>query len=233
VADSFFRATEQERWRDAARLMDLATFGALRDQDVSNMRDAGKRVHHVTPEELMKFDPKMPRAVASYQAARSNEQIGRNDWLSHEYANVSSIDNLAALSAEDAAARWLEARDSRYMMRQALVAQRGLCEVPDSILAQTVHFTRPTFRRVGTVLADSLAYVLYTADTSSESGQDSVTAGHARQRSAEATYVMSPPVLTLRRLDGQWRIAPSFGMSNAGSVVIACDPKPRARKRVH
>ena len=233
VADSFFRATEQGRWRDAARLMDLATFGALRDQEVANMRDAGKHVHDVTPERLMKSDPQMPRVVARYQAARMNEALARVDWLSHEYANVSSIDSLAALSAEDVAARWLEAKDSRYMMRQALVAQRGHCEVPDSILAQTVHLTRPALRRLGTVMADSLAYVLYTEEMSPEPDRDSVTVRHARQRSAGAAYAMSPPVLTLRRVSGQWRIAPSFGMSNAGSFVIACDPKPPARKQVH
>jgi hypothetical protein len=233
VADSFFRATEQERWRDAARLIDLATFGALRDQELANMRSARKRMHQVTPEELMKFDPRMPRVVASYQAARANEQLGRNDWLSHEYANVSSADSLAALSPLDAAARWLEARDSRYMMRQALVAQRDHCEVPDSILEQTVHLTRPTHRRLGTVAADSLAYVLYTEDLPPEPDSASAKALHARQRSAGATYVISPPVLTLRRVSGQWRIAPSFGMSTAGSAVISCDPKPPARKQTH
>jgi hypothetical protein len=83
------------------------------------------------------------------------------------------------------------------------------------------------------VMADSLAYVLYTEEMSPEPGQDSVTVRHARQRSAWAAYVMSPPVLTLRRISSQWRIAPSFGMSNNGSFAIACEPKAPARKQVH
>ena len=120
VVDSFFRAEEQERWTDAARLMDLHAVGAMRDQEVSNVRMARLRVHHVTPEELMRFDPKMPRVVAKSQAAKSNEQVGRFDWIRHEYADVPSADSLASLSTVDAAARWLEARDTRYMMRRAL-----------------------------------------------------------------------------------------------------------------
>lgn len=233
VADSFFRATEQERWRDAARLMDLATFGALRDQDVANMRNARTRVHRMTAEEFMKFDPKMPRAVARYQAARSNEQIGRNDWLLHEYADVPTVDSLAALSAEDAAARWLQAKDQRYMMRQALANQSGSCSVPDSIVAQAVHLPRPSYRELGTVIADSLAYVLYTEDMSPEATPDSATETYARARITGASYVMSPPVLTLRRVGGLWRIAPSFNMSNTGVAMIACErPKP-ARKPAH
>src|SRR5690348_11738600 len=70
VVDSFFRATQQQRWRDAARLMDLEAFGDLRDQSVRFMRHPPS-VHRITPEEMMKYDPRMPRAVAEYEAERS------------------------------------------------------------------------------------------------------------------------------------------------------------------
>ena len=230
VADSFFRAQEQGRWRDAARLMDLHTFRALRDREVSDVRKARFRAHHVTPEELMRFDPKMPRAVAEYQAARSNEHIVRNDWLLHDYADVPSADSLAALSVEDAAARWLEARDTRYMMRRAVATQSAQCNLPDSLKAELMDVSAPSYRTIGTVMADSLSYVLYTQDRSPEAAGDSVPPRRVRMTSAEASYVMAPPVLTLRLLDGRWRIAPSFDMSNSGVAMVACKARVPARK---
>src|SRR3954463_10606216 len=84
VADSFFHATEQARWRDAARLMDLETFGALRDQEVRSARKGSRNVYSVTPDQLMKYDPKMPRALAEYQAAQSNDLPRRTDWFLNE-----------------------------------------------------------------------------------------------------------------------------------------------------
>jgi hypothetical protein len=230
VADSFFRAQEQERWRDAARLMDLHTILALRDEEVSNVRKARFRTHHVTPEQLMRFDPKMPRAVAEYQAARSNEQSVRNDWLLHEYADVPSADSLAALSAEDVAARWLKAKDTRYMMRRALATHSAECNLPDSIKAELMDVPAPSYRTIGTVMADSLAYVLYTQDRSPEAARDPVPPRRARMKSAEASYVMAPPVLTLRLLDGRWRIAPSFDMSSSGVAMVACEAHVPSRK---
>lgn len=232
VVDSFFKATEQERWRDAARLMDLATFGALRDEEVRNIRHARERRHPITPEMLMKSDPRMPRAVARYQAARSNEAMDQSDWLVRDYAHVENVDSLAALSAEDAAARWLEAKDPRYTMRQSLAEARTRCNVPDSVLARLVHLPVTTDRVLGTVLDDSLAYVLYTERPSADDTLDSAAQRRGRAPAAHASWIIPPPVMTLRSIGGQWRVAPAmpFGVMSGYTSFVNCEPTRSSRK---
>jgi hypothetical protein len=225
VVDSFFHASEHERWRDAARLMDLEAFAELRDQTVRFMRQP-RNVPRLTPQELIKHDPKMPRVVAEYEAARSNEAMSRYNGVSLEYANVSSVDSLAALPVEEAAARWLEARDPRYHMRRSLEEVRSRCDLPDSVVSRVLLAAPSTTARVlGTVLEDSIAYVLYAEQPVERGGADSVAAGARGRRSAHrATMVMPPPVLTLRRLGSRWRIAPGepFGGWSGYMSVTDC-----------
>ena len=224
VVDSFFRATEQERWRDAARLMDLDAFGELRDQAVRFMRHQ-PTVHRATPEEFMKMDPKMPRLVAEYQAARSNEAMTRYGGVSQDYANVPSVDSLAALPVDEAAARWLQAKDPRYRMRRSLEEVRRRCDLPDSIMTTLLNEQIMTAHVLGTVLEDSIAYVLYAEKPVQRGGTDSAAARARRRRSTpRAAWVMPPPVLTLRRLGSGWRIAPGepFGGWSGYMTVADC-----------
>ena len=239
VVDSFFRAREQSRWRDAARLMDLESFGGLRDEAVRNMRRP-PTVHHVTPEDLMKSDSKMPRVVAEYQASRSNEQIGRNDWLLYEYADVSSADSLAALPLDVAAARWLQARDPRYQMRRSIEAQRISCDLPDSTITRLIRMPMTRARVLGTVLADSMAFVLYdevpVVDEPEARPDSTRRRAKHRRASAPAFAVMPPPVLTLRRVGTHWRIAPGepFGGWSGFSAFIDCSgARPGDTSSVH
>jgi hypothetical protein len=208
VVDSFFRASAQERWRDAAHLMDLETFAELRDQAVRFMRRQ-PIVHRVTPEEYMKSDPKMPRVVAEYQAARTNEVMAHYGGVSQDYANVPSVDSLAALSVDEAAARWLQAKDSRYQMRRSLEEVRSRCNIADSLLTSVLD-RAPTFTAqvLGTVLEDSIAYVLYAEKPVQQRGADSVSEHPRRGSTPHASWVMPPPVVTLRRVGPNWRIAP-------------------------
>lgn len=228
VADSFFSAIVQERWREAAQLVDLLTFGALRDQEVRNMRRARERAHPMSADELMKHDPKMPRVVAEYQAAQVNERSTEFDFLSYEYANVPTIDSLAALPVVDATARWLEAGDPRYRMRQAMAVQRSRCALPDSVLARFMPLV--AYHVIGAVTADSLAYVLYEEHMSTPAidSIDSASTRRRHQRNASrASFVEPPSVMTLRRLGGDWRIAPSFPFGNTAVMVAECpDAKP-------
>jgi hypothetical protein len=223
VVDSFFRATEQQRWRDAARLMDLEAFGELRDQAV-RFRRRPQKVHRLTPDELMKHDPKMPREVAEYEVARSNEAMARYDGVSQEYANVPSVDSLAALPVEEAAARWLQARDPRYQMLRSLDEVRSRCNLPDSLVARALlQAPSTTAQVIGTVLEDSVAYVLYVDKPVRQGGADSARA-HRRRSAPRASWAMPPPVLTLRRLGSHWRIAPGepFGGWSGYMTVSDC-----------
>lgn len=219
VADSFFTAWGQARWTDAARLMDLGTFGRLRDEEVRSLRNA--RTRRLTVDELMRESPKMPRAVAEYQAAQFNERAGRNDWLPYEYANVRSVDSLAALSVEEAAARWLEAKDQRYTMRRALEEQRSRCNVPDSVFAQMFPFPTTKYQVLGIVVKDSLAWALFE-ETFDVPGSDSLHPPRAgRSRGSVASWAGPPSVLTLRRIGDAWRVAPGMPFGNQSSIMVA------------
>ena len=189
VADSFFHAWARANWKEAAGLLDLETFGMLRDQEVRSMR--ATRSRRLTAEELMKEVPKMPRAVAEYQAAEFNERAITNDWLSHDYANVPSVDSLAALSVLDAAARWLEARDGAYKFRRALESERTRCSLPDSLFKDMWPASR--YRVLGTVETDSLAYALYE-EVFNVTKSDSLPASRAA-RVRRSTCVLDAPSL--------------------------------------
>jgi len=223
VVDSFIRATEQAHWRDAARLMDLESFAAMREQAVRFARRPQAKVHRMTAEEMMKADPKMPRVVAEYEASRSNAQIDSFNWLAYEYADVPSVDSLAALSAEDVAARWLEAKDARYRMRRALEAQRSRCNLPDSVFTKLIEMPPMTHRILGTVMADSIAYVLYEKSRPFRAEPDSAGQSARRRRPvSRETYVSPPPVMTVRRVGIDWRIAPSFPFDEVGVMMAEC-----------
>lgn len=228
VADSFFRAWGDARWRDAARLLDLQAFGRLRDAQVHSMRRA--RIRRMTAEELMREAPKMPRAVAEYQAAEFNARAGRNDWLLYDYANVPSVDSLAALSVEEAAARWLEAKDQRYHVRRALEEQRSRCTVPDSVFAQMFPLPTTKYELLGTLVRDSLAYTLFD-EAYDPAPADSLHSRHgARTGASDAVWVVPPSVLTLRRAGGTWRIAPGMPFGNQSSVVVANCTQMKGRR---
>ena len=219
VADSFFRAWGEAQWNAAARLMDLETFGKLRAEEVRSMRRT--RTRRMTADELMKEVPKMPRAVAEYQAADYNEQAGRSDRLLYAYANVPSVDSLAALSVEDAAARWLEAKDQRYTMRRALEEQRARCNVPDSVFAQIFPLPTTKYEVLGTIVKDSLAWSLFE-QTFDMSQPDSLHSPRAtRSRRSGASWTMPPSVLTLRRIGDVWRVAPGMPFGNPSSFMVA------------
>jgi hypothetical protein len=223
VADSFFSAWAGGRLRDAARLMDLDTFGKLRDDEVKNMRHA--RTRRMTADDYMKYQPRMPRAVAEFEAAQFNENAGRNDWLMHDYANVPDVDRLAALSVEEAAARWLEAKDRRYIMRRALEEQRSRCNVPDSVFAQMFPFPTTKYEVMGTIVKDTLAWTLFE-ETFDVPPSDSLHApSPRRRRRTRVSWAMPPSVLTLRRIGDTWRVAPGMPFGDQVSIMVAdCTP---------
>jgi len=232
VVDSFFRAVEQERWYDAARLTDLEALGALRDQAVRSSRT--QRQYHVTPEQLMKSDPAMPRAAAEYQAKRSEVLRADFDLLAFEFANVHSADSLAALPVIDAAARWSEAKDPRYMMRRSYAENRKRCGLPDSLTATALLLPSMTYNVFGAVLRDSLAYVLYADSTVFPQEADSARPmQHSGANENPHRYMMPPSVITLRRLDGNWRIAPGdmFGGWMGSASFVCSEAKSRKSSR--
>jgi hypothetical protein len=236
VARQFFKAEDEGRWLDAARLLDLTRFESVRQTAVKSARSVRDR-RPATPESLMQWQPEMPRAVAEYQAMQLNKSIADFDILGSQFARVTSADSLAALPIDVAAARWLEARDPRWqseMARQrALKLPRGKCPVsvvdPGALVA-AAHYHSPKAAILGTVTAgDSAAYIV-VAESSGLSPMRGLP------RSQEAGVGLSPRVLELSRVDGNWKVVPtmdivgSTGSPGGMTASIICEMEKPAKE---
>jgi hypothetical protein len=119
VVDSFFAAVAREQWDSAAHFVDLPRFEPILKSAVASARSALPQPP-ATAEELMASDSTMPRAVAEWEAARSNRFRSRRpfDDYSSQFAGVTSQRVLFSLTVADAATRWIAAQDGRVQMRE-------------------------------------------------------------------------------------------------------------------
>jgi hypothetical protein len=172
--------------------------------------------------------------------------------LSYEYADVPSADSLAALPIDVAAARWLQAKDPRWLMTQEMKRQphsfSGACaEVYDSVLKTTkvldeatvASMVTPPPREIVAVApvgsaagsVGSLSYVLFRERY--ESHWDSTTLGPMDRIEMQ----VSPKVLTLIRTSMGWRVLPALdfgGVYGSGGFSFDCtvdSVKPRPAKK--
>jgi hypothetical protein len=202
------------RGRDAARLLDLRSFERYWREQVHWMKR--RPVDHertITVEELLRHDPQMPRAVAEYQVRRALEtRPDFGEMLNHEYAGVTSLDSLAALSVEDAAARWLRAQDHRWAARLSRrdAARRG-CPMPPETDAPE---PAPPHQVLGMVVRDSVAYILHVDPLVQMKSGDTDLHGP------------SPLVLHLRRRSGRWQILPRHDVLRTINSVVSYDCVP-------
>jgi hypothetical protein len=253
IARQFFAAERDGRWLDAARLLDLKSFEPQRARSVSNARHAQhEQPFHLTVDQILSHDPSMPRAAAEYQVKQAKAAFRDFNPLTYEYADVPTADSLAALPVDVAAARWLEAKDIRWLMKRQMKLEphsfSGECsKVYDSVTKTTnvldeaavaSMFTPPprevvAVAPVGSTAgsADSLSYVLFRERY--ESRWDSTALGPMDRLEMQ----MSPKVLTLIRTSVGWRVVPAldFGsVSGVGGVTFDCtvdSVKPRAKKK--
>jgi hypothetical protein len=254
VARDFFAAEHDGRWLDAAHLLDLKSFEPQRARSVANARHA-RPEFHLTVEQLLRHNPTMPRAAAEYQVKQSEILMRDYNPLSDEYADVPTADSLAHLPVDVAAARWLEAKDPRWLIRKS--GHNGLpaeCEqssgpqlkaLADSqvkaLSAMTMSMlTPPPQQIVAVALArsmtsgstDSVSYVLF---------RDRYETHHDSTASAGAPgpeIQTSPSALTLIKTSGGWRVYPSldFGLIHGSSFGFDCaiaidSVKPPAKKK--
>lgn len=221
---AFFKAEDESRWLDAARMLDLESFAPIQRNAITASRQRGT-FRQMTAEDLMKFDPDMPRAVAEYQVKRTNEMRTR-DYVLDEFARVTSVDSLAALSTEKAAARWLEAQGPEWKTELSFRDARTTPKVdcPDlSDSAKRARIVRSARMPRATVLgeterSDSLRYVVVGEDYGSVHIPDRTVKGGT----------LSPHVITLVNVAGVWKIVPTLDMPRSNGlggmtmVSIAC-----------
>jgi hypothetical protein len=204
VAREFFNAQSDGRWLDAARLLDLRGFESYRQNAI---RESGLKKGFVgpTPEQVMAREPGMPRVVAEYVAGKY-AQVADSDALSMEFARTASPDALAVLSLDEAAARWLEARDPRWQLERSRTHLPPGCQRPP--ILPTVK--PPPNEALGEVIyrltapggVDTLSYVVFRDPTISRG----------------APGLKPPGVLTLTSVNGQWKILPLPDVGFAGGV---------------
>lgn len=226
VAEAFFKAVAEGRWRDAARAMDLLAFDRYRRERIAAARLPRPPIPPMTVDEYLQHEADMPRVVAEYHVRKINERRSDptepTDWLLHEFAEVPSVDSLAKLFVEEAAARWLRAQDLRWTLRQARERERARgCPLPgdgaDVIPA-------PAYHVVGEAIVDSTtAYVLHE-DRQFRRAEPDVDA---------AMHATAPAILTFRRRGDRWRILPRETMLRGGAgvgfVSVRCLPAGRSR----
>jgi len=155
TARQFLDAVATRRWDQAARMLDQRAFEEVLEDFVSRAgRSDDRRLP--TVEDLRRQDPSMPRDVAEWQIRQMREAEQRYaDPTPFEFAGVRTVAELRRLSPREAAARWLEARDPRYAIRQQLEAMR----CPTTSMEQ---IPVPDRRVLGAVLdGEGVAYAVY------------------------------------------------------------------------
>ena len=250
VAREFFAAERDARWLDAARMLDLKSFEAQRAQSVAiarRTRDA--HPFHLTVDQILRHDPSMPRAVAEYQVKQAEQSFRDFNPLADEYADVPTADSLAALPVDLAAARWLEAKDPRWLMKRQARSSGECAQAHDSLLtiskaldsaaaASTFMLPRPEVVAVAAGRptagsADSVSYVVFRELYGTN--LDSTARAHMEVLPMQ----MSPSVLTMIRTPAGWRVQPvqdlgyAHGLFSFGfSFDCAIDSvKPPAKKK--
>jgi hypothetical protein len=203
VADSFFAAGAAERWAVAAKLLDMDAFDKTFKQMQGNVR-AGLPGPPLTVESLMAQDSTMTRAVAEWQIARyGKDPRDPYEFLSYEFARVTTPRELLALTRDEGAARWLEAQDFRYKLRLAWKHTGCPGDMPATMLTPERHTV------VGIAIGnDSTAYVVYTS-AGGMYGADASPNG------------FPPSVIVVNRRGSTWRINPNFTQQEGGSSFVA------------
>lgn len=241
VADSFFHLLAAERYRDAAGLLDLEAFDAARHHELDLALESPRQRPHFTAAAIMRANPKMPRAVAEYQAKRINDtHYDRGPMLLRQYG-VSTLDSLKSLDVADLAARWLGMRDMRTVMRQSLRRQGGpRCNISPDSAEMLVRLIRTSPARVlGTVTDDSLAWVLFErpqllGEAAAMPGEhpDSVATPRAGPPPERDWQVLAPSILVARRIGDRWRLVPAADTWSFMASVSGCsDGSGTARPR--
>jgi hypothetical protein len=225
VVEAYYRAITDGRWLDAVRLADLKAFDESRKSTIESLRRPQPEPHF-TVSQLLEAQPDMPRVVAEYQVKQVNAASHRFNLLDYEYARIPNVDSLAAMPVEEAAARWLEAKDPRWQLTRALHDGRlNGCPIPpeeESSLRGALVPLPP--RIIGAIIEDSLAYVVLEPRQFDPSSVGRAKADSSARRSEHPSWIGMPPrIATLHRGAGRWLIEMDEGREGGfGLASIGC-----------
>ena len=215
AARSFFAALESGRWMDAARMVHPAALARYRERKLSSLRSSADSAawRPQTVDDLLRFDPQMPRAVAEYQVQQSRQH--RDTYQGHELASagVASPEEFERLAPAEAFARFLAASDERRQMRRALEGKT------DSVMAALISRMAPRSVRtlIGAVPAAPGAETAYAVYSVSHGGGRMGVGGHARVS-----------VVGLRRDGAAWKLEPgeaeAHELFGGGNFAFSIEP---------
>jgi hypothetical protein len=211
TVDSFFAVIAGEKWDSAAAMLDLARFERFFKSAVANARSAIPQ-RPMTVEDLMATDSTMPRAVAEWQIGQMKKSGAEEpfNYLSMQFAGITSPRDLFALSIPAAAARWLEAQDERTQMREAW--RRSGCplsDLPAFLAAKRTVLAAAAFD-------DSTVYVVQSDDRFGSMGPENLTPVER--------------VMKLHRANDRWRIEPREDLLRPGGAYGYGFDCPKARR---
>jgi hypothetical protein len=194
AATAFFRAMESEQWNEAARWMHPEALARLREAALERAALArAPGTDSITPEEVMRDDPDMPRVVAEYQARKWTENMRQSARLARTSLGATSREEFEAMSPGQLVARLVEESDPRRIARA--VAREQADTVGGKLLVRAIP---PTVRTViGHVAAPDradAAYVLYRSAP--------------RYPAPLALVPEQTAVLHMRRDGAEWRVNP-------------------------
>ena len=219
IVDRFLKAQQAEQWSEAARYLDLDAVDRIRQREVESY--SVENFPRWTVEQFMKEDPSMPRAVAEYQVQRMDREAKsfdiRRGWR-FEFADVDSLSDLRKLTRDQLAVSWAKAHDPVYQSR----LNKAACDQaarPNSSAPTPGVFPKRTYRILGEVVNDSLAYVL------KEDEYD----GKIPDPLASVGIVIPPETFMLRNVRGTWKLLPFIGRAST-MISIDCLPEPAPRK---
>ena len=121
TVQAYFDALAAEHWSVAASFLRVEDFSRIRRDHIDMYSPS--RFRPRTAEDFLRRDSTMPPAVAEYQARRFNETAARAANLGElevVFAGVRDTALLRAMTLDQVAARWLEARDLRHQTRLML-----------------------------------------------------------------------------------------------------------------
>ncbi len=214
---------EEEKWREVAALCDPVSLRAFKQSFLSQFELAPQVSW--TVDELIRFSPDMPRAVAEYQIVQIQRQSDPAVRLAWEFPLIGSIEDLRDLEPVEVFARWLEGKSPRG---QILAAVRDGSISEDAAAAHGAELGRlPPYESVGAVKdGKDVAYVLYQfARTASGDMSDEVKEWmddlSPEEREFAELALPHPSIATCRRQpDNTWRLIADRDFLHFGSISI-------------
>jgi hypothetical protein len=215
AARSFFAALESGRWMDAARMVHPDALTRFREDKLTSVRSALDPASRcdLTVDELLRHDPKMPRAVAEYQVQQASQNTRTHLRYELETAGVASLEEFERLGPEEAFARFLAANDERRQLQRALQGRA------DSVTGALISRMAPRTVRtlIGSVPAAQDAETAYAVYSVSHGGGRMGLGGHGRVS-----------VVALRRDGAAWKLDPGEAMGHelfgGGSFAVSIEP---------